>query len=285
MDLSILTKICVVLLAVLVAVACPVFISHATVTAKWKVACESAQAENESIRQATQQKGLALTASNAENKQLRTALDKLRNESTAQAKASQLEVARLQTLIANYVSTIKSMAADSTIKSAVLDDTNKRNEANSKQGKLYRDEINRKAEEVNRLSFILKEAQSKLTRAEKASRIKEEKIVELQQREQELLVTVKELMRSGAKLGSGDQVVAADRDLVGRVLAVRGGIASINIGSANGVTRGMMLVITRDNDYVGKLRIAEVSASEAGGMIVDKRLVAQAGDVVKSGGK
>jgi regulator of replication initiation timing len=54
----------------------------------------------------------------------------------------------------------------------------------------------------------------------------------------------------------------------GRVKAVEGNLATIDVGSASGVTPGMTMVVMRDGDYICDLQItSEVTPSEAVGEI------------------
>ena len=74
--------------------------------------------------------------------------------------------------------------------------------------------------------------------------------------------------------------VPASIRLVGTILAVREGVASINVGSARGVKRGMKMVVHRGEMLIGYLRIDEVSVQEAAGVITDNKIPAATGDKV-----
>ena len=67
---------------------------------------------------------------------------------------------------------------------------------------------------------------------------------------------------------------------VATILAVKEGIASINAGSAKGIRSGMRLVVYRGAQFVGYLKIIEVEAQEAAGLMVDTAVQAQQGDKV-----
>ena len=68
----------------------------------------------------------------------------------------------------------------------------------------------------------------------------------------------------------------------GTVTGVRGELASINIGSAKGVTNGMELMIFRGGDFVAYLQVQDVQASSAAGIVVKKRLDPIVGDKVET---
>ena len=54
----------------------------------------------------------------------------------------------------------------------------------------------------------------------------------------------------------------------GRVTEVSGSLATVSVGSADGVTEDMVFVIYRGLDYIGDLRISKVEPSQAAGRIV-----------------
>lgn len=51
----------------------------------------------------------------------------------------------------------------------------------------------------------------------------------------------------------------------GRVLEVSGTIASISVGSADGVTEGMSFIVYRGSNYLGKIRITTIEPNRSGG--------------------
>lgn len=64
------------------------------------------------------------------------------------------------------------------------------------------------------------------------------------------------------------------------VRAVRGELASIGVGSADGVTAGMKLVISRGDDYVATLVISQVEKGQAAGELVNIKTKPRSGDRV-----
>ncbi len=51
----------------------------------------------------------------------------------------------------------------------------------------------------------------------------------------------------------------------GKILEVKGSVASISVGSADGVAEGMSFIVYRGKDYLGKLKITTVEPNRAGG--------------------
>lgn len=66
--------------------------------------------------------------------------------------------------------------------------------------------------------------------------------------------------------------------ITGTVVAVADGIASINIGSANGVKKNMRFIIYRGNQYVGRIKIESVRVDQAAGIVLDSNRTPIEGD-------
>jgi len=65
------------------------------------------------------------------------------------------------------------------------------------------------------------------------------------------------------------------------VTAVRGDLASVNLGSADGLRRGRRLRIHRDGEFVAHLVIEEVGESSSAGLVVDAERPPVRGDAVE----
>ena len=62
-------------------------------------------------------------------------------------------------------------------------------------------------------------------------------------------------------------------------------MASINIGSAKGIKKGMRLIVFREDNFVAHLQIELVDLNNAAGVIVNKRLEPRKTDKVKTRGE
>ncbi len=69
----------------------------------------------------------------------------------------------------------------------------------------------------------------------------------------------------------------------GEVMAVDGNYASINIGAASGVLPGMVFMVYRNNSYVAELEIDGVRPEEACGKLMTVQQAVRAGDAVVYG--
>jgi hypothetical protein len=68
--------------------------------------------------------------------------------------------------------------------------------------------------------------------------------------------------------------------ITGRITAVDSGVASINIGRARGIKDKMVLKVFRNGEFVSHLRIDLVRPDSAAGIILDKKLDVMQGDEV-----
>ena len=113
---------------------------------------------------------------------------------------------------------------------------------------------------------------------------------QLTQREEEVH-QLQERLRSGggavietAEAEAETEAYVPPVTLSGTVTAVQAdpGLASINIGRVKGVRRGMNMYIYRGNDFVGHLQIEEVDDNESAGVVVGLRpgMTVQQGDKV-----
>ena len=91
-----------------------------------------------------------------------------------------------------------------------------------------------------------------------------------------------------APLGKGETVIITSKKPLpkpivrepGSIVAVGNGIASVNLGSEDGVEKDVELVIRRGPKFVGFLRIGEVDVHNSAGIIFGQALDVKPGDRV-----
>ena len=279
--MSILTKISVVLLVVLVLVACPVFITQATVPPdfrqKWleaesKCTLAGMHAKNSQLAmlkkdaQLAEETARANSAEAARDKlvgELSDKIDKLRADLVAQRARTE----RLSVVLAGQETIIKNV--------------NARSDRLEAEGKDYRTQLNTRIEKNSRLSVMLKESQSREHRLMVIARVDKERIADLERQvEEERAKPATTAGQATPQPGSGQPPLPPPPD--GTITAVKSGIASINIGSAHGVRPGMKFAIVRGPHFIGYLRISQVRMQHAAGTVSDNRLAPKAGDKVTS---
>lgn len=137
----------------------------------------------------------------------------------------------------------------------------------------YETQVAAKTTEIGKLTEEIKTLKKSL-RVSQMQKHNQTALLTAQRKEIERLIP---LIPASAK--KGDKPVAGPA-ITGHIRAVSEGIASINVGSANGVKKGMEFVIYRGGKFVGKLKIEEVRADEAGGLIRLGKLKPLPGDRV-----
>lgn len=283
--MNILTKISVVVLVVAVLFASAVFITYPRVTENWKQQYENmkgakAVAETEAANQmmlaslAIAQRQADLEKAKAEKQALIDENGKLKVE-LADAKTA-------NTSLTNSIAGIQTQMADvnnglTTERGArkALEESLKA--ANAKLGELQRDLI------LAQDQIRQKEAAN--TQQEGQIRILRTEIASLKEQIDKQLLTIETLSKGGAAASTGNTPAptpVAAQKITGKVTAVQGEIVSINVGSAKGVKKDMVLMIHRDGKLVGNLRISEVDVEQSAGVVEDKLLNPQQGDKVLS---
>jgi len=281
--LSILTKICVVILVLVALLACPVFITQATLIPDYRSALlKERQRSMRNLQQATHAE-LALGLANQQLGQLRR--DSKAQADTARATISELlaDKGALRTLIAGKQNTIEGMTAERANLLQLLDSVDKRAKRLSNQTATARDKIDALTKETTRLSEMLTTSDSKLEMAIKLARVWEERSADLDIKISKLEGELDRLRRGGAVATERPSEFPPPRDLVGTIVAVESPIASINIGKAAGVKKGMKLLIRRGGRLVGYIRITLVNPDEAAGTLLDLQMPVERGDKVIPG--
>ena len=281
--MSILTKICVVILVLVALLACPVFITQATLIPDYRSALQKErQRSTRNLQQATHAE-LALRLANLQ-------LDQLRRESKAQAGAARARESELlanegalMTSIAGNQNTIESMTAERTNLQQLLSNVDGRAERLSQQAATARGKIDALTKETTRLSEMLTTSDSKLETAIRLARFQAERAADLDIKISKLEDELELLRVEGAVAIRKMREKPVPKDLIGTVVAVRGSMASINIGKAAGVKKGIKLLIRRGERFVGYLRVTLVDPDEAAGTLMDLQMPVERGDKVRSG--
>jgi len=273
--LNILTKICAVVLLILVLVASVVFINMATVPQNYRqlyveqrlqaqLNGQDARLQKlvtnrlmEEINALKSEKG-TLLAQNVELSQ-RLVPDPpsiLVNKLTADIQALSTSLAKLQLAV-------KAAGDRNDLLAKQLQD--ERVKTAEKQ-----DQIGRNIIELAQVQGLLDRSAQEVLALARQLHDRDERIAELEKQ-----------VVGGAAAGAAGAIAAVPQGKVtATITAVRGDQASINVGAAQGVSLRQKLYIYRNASFVGYLRIDMVNESEAGGLIVDKQLDPAIGDKV-----
>ena len=280
--MSTLTKICVVILVVLVLLACPIFISMATVPYSFRQLRKEEKDSKEAVIVQAAHRELQLQRANEEIK----AADARSKAASAKAfleeqklKAS-LEAAKLAN--SAFQDELAQLNARLTELSTGLDAERTQKALLSQQLAQTRQKNATLAEENRQVNEVLRQTKANFDRVEKQAVFLREEIAvreaRIERLEEQLAaggISTKDEEAAVVSVGPGGAIS-------GRIDIVREDLAQINVGSAKGVKPGMKLIISRGDQFVGYLRISEVDISSAAGFVVDKRLDPMKGDKVAS---
>lgn len=264
--MSILTKISIVILLVLVLLACPVFITQATVHPNYKDAYLK-QLERSGVAEMSEKSAkLALNNTITERDEAVQVLNNLKLQKQGEIGDLKAALATLNIRNAELTNDLTTLTTKVAGLDGGLKKLNDRTELLASQLAAARKEIDARTTENINLTDLLKQAEAEKSRQNEAARVHAEQIYALDEE-------INKLKAAGVTGRPGEEVIpTADQPIEGTVTTVRGDIASINIGSAHGVKRNMKLVIYRGAQLVGWLRIEDVDISQAAGIIINKVL-------------
>jgi len=273
--LNILTKICVVVLVVLNLFVAAVLITHSRVSENWKQQCENMVGARDAAVVTAQNQLIHAALLQGEVTKLQAQLNADKNNFQEKIAALQDQLTKTEKdkseLAANQVAFSTGLAGLSTNVGAIeggrAEMLKALTAANAEKGTAQREAI---------------ELQAKLGLREAELKRQEGRIDVLQRDVAQLKDLVEkyseQLSRGNVVDASGTPVAAVD--VKGQVTAVRGEMLSINVGSAKGVSEGMLMVVHRKGAFVGYLRISEVEIDQAAGVIEEKQSDPQQGDNV-----
>ncbi len=274
--MGIVTKISIVVLVVLVLLACPVFITLATVAPNYKALYIAEKAKSQDNAVAARHAKLAAQHADMQRKDIS---DKAQEKSTAgqielDRISAALQDARKSSLTAQndlmlFKAELQKLRADYELNSARTEDL----DAKWKDSIAAVEDL---SEENRQLAQDLKRAQLEYERVENVARARHEQLVA----SEEQLRRARSGGMETSSASQADAMVTSDVKITGTVQTVRGDLASVNVGSAKGVTPGMKMIIYRGANLVGFLRVETVDVGESAGIIFDRRLNPMQGDKV-----
>ena len=276
--MSILTKTCIVVLVIVVLLACPVFVMKATVDPVYRDWYDQAMLKSALAEQDAAHAKVALVladkdreaavaqAAAAEERRVRRV-----SELTAAKAQVENDLAAMKTAVAQLTARVEAAQSLST---SAMD----RASALDTQAANDRARISQLVQAKAQLDADLRTTQGKFDRTSKLLAVTQEQKADLERRLMEVLA------RGGRPAGEGE--VTPPADISAAISAVRKtGTASIDIGSARGVRRGMRLVIHRADKLLGYLQVIEVAPDNSAGIVVGKRGEVKVGDRVSSEAK
>ena len=281
--MDILTKICVVVLVVLILLAVPVFINGAVVGPRYKVWYQQEQTKSKMYAQAAKEAELGCQRVFQELQAEEKRADDIaaeRDEKVQELKA-QLDAERLNSAeLGGKLTSINMQIVDL---SASYKQYIERAKLFSERLAAQQGTIDKLTTENMALYNQVKQKTADYERFEQIVKGLHEEISEYKELIADMGRTIEALKAGGGgvmRTPGEAPVFGSDIRISGTIdgVDVANNIASINIGSAKGVRKGMEMIISRGDRLVGVLRIEQVTLNQAAGIIIDKRMDPRQGD-------
>lgn len=273
--MSILTKVCVVILVLMVLIAVPVFITQATVPASWKTAYGKQAGRIKVLEMQAAHIQLALRQANALADKRLAELTDLRTANTTEVNDLKADLRSAKLAYVSLDKDLKDIRLDLMRLQATLKGEVERRFLLAGQLDKARTENKELSIETRQLEDESQESEAKSQRLDKVIKVYIEQLAGAQEEIKEL-----QEMIAGGGTGKTKRVIVATARIEGTITTILGDLAGINIGSAKGMKSNMVLIVYRGSEFVARLRVQEVEIDEAAGTIFDKRLNPIKGDKV-----
>ena len=300
--MNILTKICIVVLVILVLSACSAFLAYVVSAENYR---QSLQEEKEAMAAADTKIRRLEDTVRATNDQKIAADDesnRLRAQNAQMISERLKQFAELSAGHSGMTGRIEELAGKTQgLTDAQLAFTAIRQEMWNELVKVQADRMQLTVEKLALKEDVRRKEEENADFRSKNQRLEDQ----VREREVTIAVLTTELERlreapMGAAIGMPSEVMmpagapgegrviqlvvpseaAGQAKIAGRILAIRNNIAGINVGSAHGVKKSMRMVITRGAQFIGYLDIETVEPGDSAGIVTDKKLEPQVGDQV-----
>lgn len=264
--MSTLTKICVVVLVLLVLFASGPFIQQAVTGPDWKQACQKQKRKTE-LAEASDKKHMLdaqVYQRLFENAQIKAIASEQRSIGTIEGK--DVEIARLTGQLAKRSGEVTELTTFNKNFRLNLEEQIKTNKNLLTLLEAKRGENIVLNNQLLSAQHTIKKQQTDLDLSERSAESLQE---QLAQRNAEIDELRDQALAGGAKIPTVEPVVKGPK-INGSITAVRGDLASLSVGSASGVKKGMEFTIYRGGDFVALLRIASVDVDNSTGIITDR---------------
>jgi len=271
--LNILTKICVVVLLILVLVASVVFINMATVPLNYREAYDQEKLKAALYEQAVITQKLLTNVQATEINTLKRDRDGFATQLAELKKGQVPDTTDMR--VAEFTRKLNALTTRLAELQLNVEAMGKRNELLSNQLDAERIRIASMQKTNSQQLADLAQLGGKLERSTRVVRALQD---ELQHRAERIVDLERQVLSPAGAASAA--ITVPQGQVTGTIISVRGELAKINVGAAQGVARGQKFYIYRNASFVGYLRIDKVDQAEAGGTIVDKQLDPTIGDKV-----
>jgi len=275
--LNIITKICIVLIALL-GVCVSVVVPRSVVTAEnYRQLYLEEKARRELAETAAQHADLAQAARDNQIDSLAIELGGVRGDLAMERQAHADDNHRNRTELAKRDETVKTLTAKVGNLAAGLKQVEQGRAIVTEQLNTALELNKRLQDELTGTGNDLAAAEAEIDRLTATVRLLKERLTQLQEVYDQLAA------RAPAEDEQGEPTVTTPvSPISGTITAVRNDMASVNIGSVKGIKKGMTLYIYRGDHFIAHLRIIDFDDAESTGQIFDARdgATPKAGDKV-----
>ena len=274
-----------VVLVPLVAAASVLFINLSVVPPNYRLLYEREAKRRALSDQAHRNSNVALNSTQQDLATLNRQKDELEREKTAESRALQRELEETKNELKDLTTKFNNISSKLTELSINYKDYLARTERLESQLAEEREKFGKKFQENIDLYKLLNQKSTAYERIERNYRVLKEQIEDQKLTIQTLEKKLEDYGGITAGGSRGDKVaVGTDKIIAGEIIAIdeKESLASINVGSAKGVEKGMRLVISRDAEFIGYLRIESVELNSSAGQVEDKEKDPAMGDKVRS---
>ena len=284
--MSTLTKICVVLLVILVLFACTVFIQKAVTGTNWK---EYAFKQRQRANLANADSRAHMLASQTWKRMYEEAVAQALSQADnlqQTVKFQRTKIGELNRDVADLKRQVNEASAHSAALQSTVDQQVKQNAGLRGELKTQRDKNISLGDQLRRALDQIREYLISLENAQKEAKFLREQLADKEGEIKDQLEKIKQLQDEVTRLkqGAGGTVAAAASvapsgdKIDGEVLAVEGDMVSLNVGSASGVKKGTEFTLFRQGTFIAHLKIEQVGPSTCAGIVFDRTGVVKRGD-------
>ena len=272
-----LTKICVVVLVGLVLLACPIFIQQAVTPGNWKKAFEAEQAARKLADAKTRHEEMVADVWRQEADGQKRAAENVAERFRKDTDAKLARIGDLQRQIDDKQRTIDGLTANETELQNALKQALALNGVQSRELKTHRDADIALNDQLRKAHADIEKHLLELGLLTRARQVLEEQVAQKDDELRDLRAQLKRLQETGVATVAVRPQAKLPK-IEGTVTAVSKDIASLNVGSVDGVKKGMQFILYREDQFVAHLQVELVNASACSGILVDSQLDAKQGD-------
>ena len=280
--MNIITKICIVLIALLSVCVSVVFSRQALVQENYRQGMIDEGARADLADTGRDNAEVVQISSGQEIRRLKAELNATQRDLALERQGRADDVRRLRTDLAGRNEDVKTLTVKVGNFADALREVEQGRSILTEQNKLHLEHNKRLQDELTGTGNHLAVAVAKIERLNATVRLLKERVVQLEEQYAILATKYAILAATIPADGESGDLPATDFRVNGTVTAVRNNMASINLGSVKNIKKNMTLYIYRGDRFIAHLRIIDVDDGESTGEIYDPREGAspKAGDKV-----